>query len=136
MSEPRIRLLLVEDEGIIALAGRLKLESLGIDVVGTASTGTKACEIALQLRPDIILMDIKLKGEMSGIEAVRAIHREVYIPVLYTSAYDDKEIIELAASTRHEGIISKPVEFEDLLTRLHRIKDRSRQEKDRSVPFE
>ena len=69
------RIMIVEDESIVAMGIKHKLEDLGYKVVGIVATGEKAVETALETKPDIILMDIVLKGDMDGIEAAQQIHR-------------------------------------------------------------
>ena len=66
---PKASVLVVEDESIVSKDIQYSLKKLGYEVVGSASTGAKAVELALDLKPNVILMDIMLKGDMSGIEA-------------------------------------------------------------------
>jgi CheY-like chemotaxis protein len=108
------RILIVEDESVLAEATRELLGGLGYDVIGTLGRGDEAVETALGSRPDLIIMDIKLKGEMDGIEAVERIHARMYLPVLYMTAYSEPLTIERANRTRHSGFIKKPVMDEDL----------------------
>ncbi|OGR19326.1 MAG: hypothetical protein A2X81_03590 [Desulfobacterales bacterium GWB2_56_26] len=79
-------ILIVEDEAIVAadLAG--KLGQLGYEVAGTSAAGEEAVELACRLLPRVVLMDIRLKGSMDGIEAAEAIRRRVNVPVIYLTA--------------------------------------------------
>jgi len=81
MDKPKI--LLVEDEAIIAMDLKLKLEQQGYDVVAIASSAEKAVQSAKKHRPELILMDILLKGEKTGIEASKQIQKKHNIPIIY-----------------------------------------------------
>lgn len=102
------RILVVEDEGIVAMEMRNKLEDLGYIVVGTVATGKAAVETAVETEPDLILMDIVLKGDMDGIEAAEKIHQQQDTPIIYLTAYSDEEILERARITEPYGYILKP----------------------------
>ena len=82
------RILVVEDEKIIQLDLQYQLEQLGYVVAGVASTGEEAVEKAAQLEPDLVLMDVRLKGAMDGIEAARRIQAAREVPVIYLTAQD------------------------------------------------
>ena len=84
MSGPRI--LLVEDEILIAEDARILLERMGYLVVGTTRSGPEAVEEEGELRPDLILMDVRLQGGMNGVEAARRIRSQVDIPIIYVTA--------------------------------------------------
>jgi PAS domain S-box-containing protein len=103
--------LIVEDEAIIAadLAG--KLEKLGYEIVGTEAKGEEAVESVFRLKPDVVLMDILLKGEMDGIEAAEAIQYRINAPaVIYMTSYSDDATLERAKLTQPYGYILKPFE--------------------------
>ena len=87
------QILIVEDQRTVAGALRTRLRSLGYNVTGVASTGDEAISKVGELRPDLVLMDIKLGEGMDGIEAARQIRIEHDVPVVYVSAYADQEII-------------------------------------------
>lgn len=112
-----IVILLVEDESITALNIKQKLEELGYVVPEIVSSGEEAVKIAARLRPDLILMDIVLKGKMSGIEAARKI-MPLNIPVVYLTAYSDKDTIKQATEKPAYGYIVKPYKEEELKTTL------------------
>lgn len=104
-------IMLVEDEIIVAADVKMRLESMGYDVLDIIDTGEDAIQKAGEGRPDLILMDIVLKGEMDGIEAAQQI-RDLYdIPIIYLTAYSDKKILERAKITEAFGYVLKP--FED-----------------------
>ena len=109
-----ISILLVEDEVIIAMVLKLDLKRNGYPDVRHVTTGEMAIISATQNPPDIILMDIRLAGEIDGIEAAAVIKAESDIPVLYVTSYDDEEIRGRADSTKPIGFFGKPVDISKL----------------------
>ncbi len=107
-------ILIVEDENIVALDLKNKLEGLGYRVLNTVSTGEEAIKIADLFYPDIILMDVMLKGELDGIEAAELIKRKFDIPIIFLTAYTDKKTLERAKLVQPYGYISKPFKEEDI----------------------
>ncbi len=106
-----IKIMLVEDEVIVAADVKHRLESMGYEVLGIVDKGEDAIEKAGETKPNLVLMDIVLKGEMDGIEAAQQI-RELYdIPIIYLTAYSDKKTLERAKITEPFGYVLKP--FED-----------------------
>lgn len=110
--------LVVEDESIVSKDIQMSLKKLGYNVVGAAATGEKAVELALRARPDIILMDIMLKGEMNGIEAATRIRNETSIPVIFLTAYADESTLNKAKVTQPYGYIIKPFKEIDIHTTI------------------
>lgn len=110
----KAKILVVEDQNIVALNIRNKLVNLGYTVPGTASTVEEAIKKATLTNADLVLMDIMLKGEKDGIEAAREIKKQLKIPVLYLTAYTDDETLARAKTTEPAGYISKPFKEEDL----------------------
>ncbi len=102
------RVLVVEDESILAMGLKRKLEDMGHIVLETLNSGEKAIKAAQEHVPDIILMDIVLKGSMDGIEATKIIRKQMNIPVIYLTAYADEEVIQRARVTEPYGYIVKP----------------------------
>jgi CheY-like chemotaxis protein len=82
-----LRILLVEDEVLIAEDARIRLEGMGHQVIATVASGRDAVQQALELRPDLILMDVRLQGAMNGVEAARRIRSEADIPIIYVTAH-------------------------------------------------
>ncbi|MGZ7043384.1 MAG: response regulator, partial [Methanobacterium sp.] len=107
-------ILIVEDESITALGIKHKLQRLGYSVAAVESSGEDAIKKANELKPDLILMDIILKGEMDGIEAAGEIKQGLNIPIVYLTAYSDNNILERAKLTRPSGYITKPFSDADL----------------------
>lgn len=114
----KINVLVVEDESIVSKDIQHSLKKLGYSVVGAASTGEKAIELASSTMPDIILMDIMLKGEMNGIEAADEIRRTRSIPVIFLTAYADESTLSKAKITEPYGYILKPFKEIDLHTTI------------------
>ena len=114
----KINVLVVEDESIVSKDIQHSLKKLGYSVVGAASTGEKAIELATSALPDIILMDIMLKGEMNGIEAADQIRKTKSIPVIFLTAYADEATLSKAKITEPYGYILKPFKEIDLHTTI------------------
>ena len=123
---PPQRLLIVEDEALIAEETADRLTRMGYEVLGIADTGAEAIAMAQELLPDAILMDIRLKGTMNGIEAAEQIYQSRQIPVIFASAHSDRETLQRAQINAQFGYIVKPFREHDLFmalrTALHRHK--------------
>ncbi|PCJ85991.1 MAG: DNA-binding response regulator [Flavobacteriales bacterium] len=115
---PKVNILIVEDESIVAKDIEHSLNKLGYNVVGIASMGEKGIELAEEHKPDIILMDIMLKGEMNGIEAAHEIREKLNIPVIYLTAYADENTLSKAKVTEPYGYIIKPFKEIDIHTSI------------------
>lgn len=101
-------ILIVEDESITALDLKFTLEELGYEVVGIADTGEKAVNLAAELSPDLTIMDIHLKGEMTGIDAAKRLS-ELNLPVIFLTAYsDEKTFNEVLDGPSAYAFITKP----------------------------
>ncbi len=107
-------ILIVEDEAIIAMEIENQLQSLGYEVTSIVDTGKKAIQKAEEDRPDLILMDIRIKGEMDGIDAAEEIRNQFGIPVIFSTAYLDGQRIERAKITMPFGYVLKPIQERDL----------------------
>ncbi len=110
----KARILIVEDEAIITMEIESQLQGLGYKVTSIVDTGEKAIKKAEEDKPDIILMDIRIKGEMDGIEAAEEIRNKFGIPVIFLTAYLDEERIERAKITMPFGYVLKPIQERDL----------------------
>lgn len=115
---PKTNVLVVEDESIVSKDIQHSLKKLGYNVVGAASTGERAFELATSEKPDIILMDIMLKGDMNGIDTAQRVKEELQIPVIYLTAYADESTLEKAKVTEPYGYIIKPFKEVDLHTSI------------------
>jgi len=102
------RILLVEDEAILAMDLQDKLTDLGYRVLATTSSGEAAVRMAAELNPDLVLMDIRLNGIMDGIEAGRQIGSLLQIPIVFMSAYSDEATMNRARSAQPYDYLIKP----------------------------
>jgi len=115
LSHPKtLQILVVEDEVVIAKDIEECLENLGYSVTDVASSGTEAINKATQFRPDLVLMDIRLEGDLDGIQAAAHIWGSLRIPVVYLTGFSDKNTLERAKITHPFGYILKPVEEQEL----------------------
>jgi len=111
---PKAKILIVEDEQIVALDIRKSVETMGYFVCAVASSGEEAVQKAGETRPDLTLMDIVLKGDMDGIQAAEQINALFKIPIVYLTAYDDEDILQRAKVTTPYGYITKPFNDREL----------------------
>lgn len=125
-----IKILIVEDESIIALDIKSILLRLGYSVTGIVISGAECLNIIQKELPDLILMDIKLKGDMDGIETANIVKKEYDIPVVFITAHSDRSSLQRAKVTEPYGYIVKPVSERELYTTIetsvyrHRINKR------------
>lgn len=108
------RIMVVEDDAIVASQLQRILHKMDFASIGPVATGGEAIELALRELPDCILMDIKLKGELSGIETADLIHKKAEIPVIYLTAYADHETIERSKDSHTYGFLTKPIRDKEL----------------------
>jgi DNA-binding response OmpR family regulator len=111
-------ILVVEDERIVARDLQQRLKKLGFAVPEVASSGEEALRIAELLRPQLILMDIKLRGKVDGLEAARQIGERLKIPVIFLSAYDDEETRSASRLLNAIDYLDKPFEDQRLYTAI------------------
>jgi PAS domain S-box-containing protein len=112
MAEARI--MIVEDEAIVALDIKQRLEHLGYSVPAVVSSGEAALQEAIQTEPDLVLMDIRLKGELSGVDAAGQISTRLQIPVIYLTAHADEATVQEAKATNPFGYLLKPLKNREL----------------------
>jgi PAS domain S-box-containing protein len=125
----KARILVVEDETIIAMEIENRLKNLGYIVPAVVSTGPAAIAKTAEVQPDLILMDIMLKGEMDGIEAAGQIRQRFGIPIVYLTAYADENILQRAKITQPAGYLLKPFEERELHIAIEMALCRHQQEK-------
>jgi CheY-like chemotaxis protein len=106
--------MIVEDEEIVAFDLRKTLEKLGYEVTSQASTGVDAIEKAEYEKPDVIIMDIRLKNELDGIDAAHIISFKRKIPIIYLTSFNDEEIRKRAKATQASAFLLKPFDEEKL----------------------
>lgn len=110
----KARIIIVEDNLLISIELNSRLTGLGYDIIKVTDTGEGAITECFKLSPDLILMDIRLKGDMDGIEAAKEIRSQCDIPILFVSAYSDDCIIEKSNELGSCGYIVKPFENYEL----------------------
>ncbi|MGH9502428.1 MAG: response regulator [Terriglobales bacterium] len=111
---PRPRALIVEDEILVAEELRERLSSLGFSIIAAVDSAEESIAIAITERPDLILMDIRLKGEKDGVHAAEEIHKQVDVPLIYLTAYSDRLTVERAKGTHYDGFVLKPFRAREL----------------------
>ena len=119
------RILLVEDERITAMAERELLQGLGYRVTATVASGEDAINKAAAQRPDLILMDISLEGEMNGIEAAKIIQRRFGIPIVFVTAYTKKDLSDRIVDADTCHFVHKPVSPEQLQNSIEEALNKS-----------
>ena len=120
------RILIVEDEHITGMDIRQMVKELGYEPIGPIAYGKDAVASVLADCPDVVLMDILLKGAMNGIQAARDIRSTCRCPVIYVTAQSDRSILDLAEVTEPSGWVLKPIDEQELHTAIERALDRRR----------
>jgi two-component system, LuxR family, sensor kinase FixL len=113
-----LRVLVAEDEGMMLEAICDRLTDAGCEVVATADTGVRAVEAAIAARPDLILMDVRLKGDMDGIRAVELINEKLRVPVIYLTGDSDQKTLQRAKAASAYGYVLKPFHIRNLLVAI------------------
>ncbi|MEA5617652.1 ATP-binding protein [Cronbergia sp. UHCC 0137] len=130
------KILVVEDEIIVARTIASQLTQLGYNVTGTASSGKSAIAKALATQPELVLMDIILKGDIDGITTAGCIREQLDIPIIYLTAYGDDHTLERAKITQPFGYVVKPFTIKDLRIAIeigllqHKLEQEMRQKRD------
>lgn len=133
MNTERDRVLIVEDEAIVAMEISDRLTSMGYAVIGPASTGSAAIELALAEHPDIVLMDVRLKGSMDGPEAAALIREKLDVPFVFLTAYADDATLARVKRIEPHAYIIKPLEERSLAITLHLALHRHRAAQERAI---
>lgn len=113
-----IKILIVEDELLIAEDIRVHLESLGYEVIGIATNYTEAQDIAHSQNPDIALVDIIIDGDKDGIQTAGYLKKELEIPIIFLTSHSDKQTVERAKLVNPDGYLVKPFNANDLFTTI------------------
>lgn len=111
---PSASILIVEDEGIVAQDLVEALTRLGYRVAGVASEGTQAVAMAMQLQPELVVMDVSLRGEVDGIQAARMIQEQAHVPIIFLTGHRDSETLQRAVLTGPLGYLIKPFQEDEL----------------------
>lgn len=113
-----VNILLVEDEVIVRKDIEQLLIKLGYNVIAQADSGKKALELAREKKPDLALLDIQIKGDMTGIDVAEALRKEMDIPIIYLTANADEATVEKAKFTEPHGYVIKPFQEVNLRTTI------------------
>ena len=108
------KIMLVDDDYTLKLALEAMLTSMGYDVVGQADSGEQAVQMARDLKPDLILMDIVMPGHMDGITAAQEIRSELNVAIVFLTGYGDPEYVERAKQVEPFGYVMKPFTDEEI----------------------
>ena len=114
----KIRVLIVEDERIVAQEIEYALDRMGYEIVDIISKGEQAIQVAGETKPDLILMDIRLEGDLDGVEAANRIRDEHHLPVIFLTAFADEETLQRAKISEAYGYILKPFRENELHTAI------------------
>lgn len=108
------RVLIVEDEHIVAMDMQSTIAGMGHEVVGHASTGEEALELAESVSPDLLLMDVRLNGNIDGIEVARRLNSTLGVPVVYVTAHAEEGVVDRAIQTNIQAYLVKPFDDSEL----------------------
>lgn len=114
------KILIVEDDMIINMVNTMYVKKFGYEVSGNAKSGQEAIELAFKHRPDVILMDIKIKGEIDGIETMIEISKFCDAKVIYVTGNSEEQLRKRAAATNILGFCVKPMSMEELKALLEK----------------
>jgi PAS domain S-box-containing protein len=126
----KIRVMIVEDEVIVARDLAATLERSGCEIVGMERKAESALEKCETLRPDLLVVDVKLAGAMDGIDFVKALKTSMDIPVVYLTAQSDEGTLERIADTDPSGYLTKPVNHQELVANVTQSARRFKAERD------
>jgi CheY-like chemotaxis protein len=128
----KIKILVVEDEVVIAMDLQQRLIRLGYDVPVIVGNGEEAIDTVVKLRPSLVMMDIRLQGEMDGIQAAQRIRREARIPVIFLTAHSDDTTLQRAKMAEPFSYIVKPFNERELKASIEMALHRHSLEEDRA----
>lgn len=115
------KVLIVEDDALIATSLKWTLEDMGFDVCGCADSADEAVRLALLHRPDAVLMDVRLRGAGDGVDAAIAIHDGYAPPIIFITGSNEPATRSRIANDHPSGLLIKPILPDDLETTLHRV---------------
>jgi PAS domain S-box-containing protein len=124
-----LRVLVVEDDALVSEILKKRLTYAGCEVVGAVDNGRSAVEAATSLQPDLILMDVRLKGDMDGPEVADVIRQHLHAPIVYLTGHADQETLQRAKAASAYGYVLKPLRFESLLISIDVAIERFRMER-------
>lgn len=122
MDEGR-KILIVEDEVIISMRLEMFFKRRGYKILAAVATGKEAVRNAIEKKPDIILMDINLRGDMSGLEAAEKIHEHHKVPIIFVTGYSDDEFKTRAGKLDPIGYFMKPINMYEIISALNKFEE-------------
>ena len=125
----KARIMIVEDAGVVALSLQYRLKRFGYEIPVIVSSGEEALNEIIQNDLDLVLMDIRLEGEMDGIETAQQIKEKYQIPIIYLTAHSDEKTLNRAKITEPYGYILKPYEDRELYSTIEMALYKNRMEK-------
>ncbi|HLN22530.1 MAG TPA: response regulator [Patescibacteria group bacterium] len=114
------RIVIVEDDSLVAMGMRIYLETRGHTILAVVSTGPQAVAAVLHDDPDLVLMDVRLKGDMDGIDAAQMILARRQVPIVFVSGSGEPQTLERIRAVRPAGLLLKPVTPSDLAAEVER----------------
>ena len=120
MKDHKAQILIVEDEMVIGMTIKNKLQNMGYGVSGLVDSWEDAAYILEKSQTDLVLLDIRIKGSVDGIELGRQIIEVIKIPVIFLTAHSDNITVQRAAQIQHSGYIVKPFRDEELKTTIEK----------------
>jgi CheY-like chemotaxis protein len=115
------KILVVEDDHILSLVQVKFIQKMGFEVVGSVTNGPDAVEAVRTLLPDLVIMDVRIDGEMDGVQAMLEIQKFSDVPVIYSTGNSESAIMERAKETNIKGFFVKPINYNELETMIRSI---------------
>jgi DNA-binding NarL/FixJ family response regulator len=132
--DEKIKVVIVEDEPLIAEDLRFLLNGINYTVIGVAQSSLKAMDLISTRKPDIVLLDINIKGDKDGVDIAHMLNEQYKIPFIYLTSYADQETIDRAKLTMPYGYIVKPFDERDLLSSIEMALYRHEQQHAQELP--
>jgi CheY-like chemotaxis protein len=114
-------IMVVEDENIIALDIKNRLKKLGYNITSVVPSGEEAVRLAGKEKPDLVLMDIVLRGNLDGVKAAQLISKQTRIPIIFLSSFSDEDTLRQAYQVSHHGYLIKPFSERELKSKIDQI---------------
>ena len=118
LTSSKPRALIVEDEILIAEELKQRLSLLGFSVIAAVDSAEEGIAIATREHPDLVLLDIRLKGEKDGVQAAKEIRQQVNVPLVYLTAHSDRLTVDRVKETEYDGFLLKPFRERELQTTI------------------
>lgn len=116
-----MRVLIAEDEALVAMDLKMTLNEIGYSVIGISSSGEETIQLTIEQKPDIILMDVRLRGAVSGLQAAEKIQEDYAVPILFITAATDKSTLQEIDNSKINALLSKPFSKQELEIALNKL---------------